>query len=214
VSPRSATANEELRERSRRRILDAALAVFAERGYEGATISQIATRAEVGRGLVSYYFASKEVLLETLLTEALLAMYQAVEPLPAERTADERLAGLIDRTLQGAAETVDVQRLILSLMLQPSTRVAYTRAEQVNLAALERAEDQIRAVFTERGAADPAAEEATLRSILEGVIVKLTVYPETYPLAAVRARIFQMYGLPVADPAPERPADRLRSTAG
>lgn len=214
MSPRSESANEEMRERSRRRILAAALEVFAERGYAGATIAQIAARAEVARGLVTYYFVSKEGLLEALLSEALLAMYEAVAPAEHETTPDERLAGFIDRTLQGAAATVDVQRLILSLMLQPATRDVYARAEQANLAALEKAEDQIRAVFAARGAADPGAEEATLRSVLEGVIVKLTVYPESYPLAAVRARIFRMYGLPTDDPTPPRPADRLRTRPG
>ncbi|MFE2867173.1 TetR/AcrR family transcriptional regulator [Embleya sp. NPDC059259] len=210
--PRSTSANEEMRERSRRRILDAALVVFAERGYTGATISQIAARAEVARGLVTYYFATKDELLEALLSEALQTMYGATAPPPGERTADERLAGLIDRTLQGAAAGVDVQRLLLSLMLQPATRATYAKAEQANMAALEQAEDRIRAIFAERGAADPGAEEATLRSVLEGVIFKLAVYPETYPLAAVRARLFRMYDLPITDPTPLRPAERLRTS--
>lgn len=210
MSPRSSSANEELRERSRRRILDAALRVFAERGYPASTISEIANRAEVARGLVTYYFATKEELLETLLSEALLAMYESATPLAGERTADERLAGLIDRTLRGAAATVDVQRLVIGLMLQPGTREIYARAEAANLAALERAENHIRAIFADRGAADPAVEEVMLRSLLEGVIVKLTVYPRTYPLDAVRARVFRLYGLPVGN-GPDVMATRLRS---
>ena len=59
--PRSATVNQEwvvLRER----ILAAALEVFAANGYEAASISDITTAAGVSRGLVSYYFATKEQL--------------------------------------------------------------------------------------------------------------------------------------------------------
>lgn len=43
-------------------ILDAARQLFAERGYQGATIRAIAERADVNSALVHHYFASKEKL--------------------------------------------------------------------------------------------------------------------------------------------------------
>src|SRR5439155_25422924 len=44
-------------------IMDAALAVFHERGYEGTTIPAIAERAGVAQGTLYNYFPSKEKLL-------------------------------------------------------------------------------------------------------------------------------------------------------
>jgi len=59
---------------ARERILDAALAVFAERGFEGGTIRQIAHKAEVAEGLIYHYFSSKEALLgELMRRESLLS---------------------------------------------------------------------------------------------------------------------------------------------
>ena len=46
------------------RILSAALAAFAERGFDGATTREIAAAAGVPQGLVSYHFASKQALWE------------------------------------------------------------------------------------------------------------------------------------------------------
>ena len=43
-------------------ILDAARAVFAQRGYGAAAVAEIATRAGVNHGLIRYYFGSKEKL--------------------------------------------------------------------------------------------------------------------------------------------------------
>jgi AcrR family transcriptional regulator len=43
----------------RQQILDAALAIFAEQGFELATNKAIAERAEVNQGLIYFYFASK-----------------------------------------------------------------------------------------------------------------------------------------------------------
>src|SRR5947208_125730 len=44
-------------------IMDAALAVFRERGYEGTTIPAIAERAGIAQGTLYNYFPSKEKLL-------------------------------------------------------------------------------------------------------------------------------------------------------
>ena len=53
-------------ERTRERILDAALVEFGEHGFAGARISAIAARAGVNEQLISYYFDSKEGLYRTL----------------------------------------------------------------------------------------------------------------------------------------------------
>lgn len=49
---------------TRARILDAALALFRERGYEAATMRAIAERAGVSLGNAYYYFGSKEHLIQ------------------------------------------------------------------------------------------------------------------------------------------------------
>ena len=56
MSPRSASVNEELRRRSRERLLHAAVELVSEHGYEATTLGDIADRAGSARGLVSYYF--------------------------------------------------------------------------------------------------------------------------------------------------------------
>lgn len=52
---------------SKQRILDAALDVFFEVGFEGARVSDIARRARVNQALIYYYFSSKEELLTELI---------------------------------------------------------------------------------------------------------------------------------------------------
>jgi len=56
-----------LRERkksaTRRRIVDTAIRLFSERGFEGPTIDEIAGAAEIGKGTVYNYFSTKEEIL-------------------------------------------------------------------------------------------------------------------------------------------------------
>ncbi|WP_350278932.1 helix-turn-helix domain-containing protein [Kribbella sp. HUAS MG21] len=209
--PRSAVVNQELRERSRERILTAALEVFAAKGYEAASISEITAAAGVSRGLVSYYFATKEQLAAELLDRWLDGITGI---LTIEGTPDERLAGIIDGALLAAATTLPIQRLAITLMMQPTTHDVFARVEEAKAARVSLVEDAIRDVFAARGAADPAVEEMLLRATLEGVTVKLAIYRDTFPLEAVRRRLYAGYDLPApASPLPfASPAvDRLRA---
>jgi AcrR family transcriptional regulator len=52
-----------------RELLDAALAVFVEKGFAAARAEEIAARAGVSKGTLYLYFDSKEDLLQTLIAE-------------------------------------------------------------------------------------------------------------------------------------------------
>lgn len=53
-----------------RRILLAAAAVFAERGFTGASMDEVAERAGVGKGTIFYNFGAKQALFEQLILQA------------------------------------------------------------------------------------------------------------------------------------------------
>jgi len=182
-----------LREQSRERILAAAVEVFTEKGFHDATISDITARAGVSRGLITYYFPGKNDLLVEFLDRFLGQLLAAVD---VTGTPDERLAGMIDGLLGAAASTLPVQRFGLGLMVLPSTHPMFARAEMGLNEQLTLFEDTLRGMFTDREAADPAVEEVVFRSVMEGVIFKLSVYGEGYPLERVRARLYEMYNLP------------------
>jgi TetR/AcrR family fatty acid metabolism transcriptional regulator len=79
----------------RRRILDAAVRVFARRGYHGARVGDIATEAGVAHGLLYHYFSSKDEVLETVFRDnfgELLERFRAVES--SDEPAPEKLAGI------------------------------------------------------------------------------------------------------------------------
>lgn len=103
------------REKAARReaILEAAKAVFAEKGLLGSTIDEIAERAELGKGTIYLYFKAKEEMLMALLEEglALLAqrMSRAVDPaLPA----DENLRRISDAYYRFSREEPQYFKLV------------------------------------------------------------------------------------------------------
>ena len=72
-----------IQQKNRDLIMDGALNVFSANGFRGATIDQIARSAGLSKPNVLYYFASKDDIHKTLLTELLdmwLAPMQQIDP--------------------------------------------------------------------------------------------------------------------------------------
>jgi len=93
-------------QRSRSAILDSAEALFAERGFEGASLAQIATDAGLSRATPSYFFSNKESLyvtvLERLFADREAATRDAFSPLSA--WAEEDTAGSLRSALTAAVD--------------------------------------------------------------------------------------------------------------
>lgn len=62
----------------RQEVLDAALELFAERGFDGTAVPEIAKRARVGAGTVYRYFESKEAIVNTLYRQHKQALTSSI----------------------------------------------------------------------------------------------------------------------------------------
>ncbi|HEY6076373.1 MAG TPA: TetR/AcrR family transcriptional regulator [Gaiella sp.] len=108
----------------RKLILDAAIRVFADQGYHGARVADIAEDAGVAHGLLYHYFASKDDVLRTIFVEnwgALIVRFRAVED--SSEPAPEKLEGIAKILLRTwrndpALVTVMVREVARSQQLQ------------------------------------------------------------------------------------------------
>jgi len=113
-----------IQKRNRKRILDAALEVFAAQGFRGATLDQIAERAGLSKPNLLYYFDSKETM-HRLLLEDLLASW--LEPLRAIDPMGEPRAEIMDymrAKLRMSREFPRESRLFANEILQGAPRLA------------------------------------------------------------------------------------------
>ena len=95
--PRTAKQLEEIRKDRKLAIMETALEVFAEHGYESTSISMLAKRAGVSKGLMYNYFKSKEDLLATIMNDGIDEIFQFIDPDHDGILTKEEFEYLIDK---------------------------------------------------------------------------------------------------------------------
>jgi len=120
--------------RTRRRILDAGLRVFSKRGYEGASMDDIALELEATKGLLYHYFRSKEELLKAVLQEYPLRV--GIETLEQGVPAGDLALALSDVALISLRQMREHRAFIRFLLLQ--AHYSHEQAEIVRRELLDR----------------------------------------------------------------------------
>jgi AcrR family transcriptional regulator len=129
-------------ERTAERILDAAEALFAKRGYAGTTLRDVAT--EVGLRTPSLYnhFESKESLYAAVLERGIRPVFEVLsEVVEARQEANREAEQLVERVMALVAQHPNVPRLIqhetlaggrrLTPMLQAWIQPVFERAQEM-----------------------------------------------------------------------------------
>jgi TetR/AcrR family fatty acid metabolism transcriptional regulator len=123
----------------RRVLLDAAVRVFARRGYHAARVGDIAEEAGVAHGLLYHYFKSKEEVLETIFNDTwseLLAAVRDVEESGDPASVQLRhVAAILLRSWRRQPDLVRVLVLEVTRSAQLGERVSDVRDA---MAAIER----------------------------------------------------------------------------
>ncbi|MDX6750612.1 TetR/AcrR family transcriptional regulator [Geminicoccaceae bacterium 1502E] len=105
------------RRQSQVRILEAAEAVFAARGYDGATTAEIARQAGLPKANVHYYFATKEAIYRAVIDRTLKLWLAAFEPLGAEDEPAEALSAYVRAKMRHSREHPLASRIFAREML-------------------------------------------------------------------------------------------------
>jgi TetR/AcrR family fatty acid metabolism transcriptional regulator len=124
----------------RRQILDAAIRVFATRGFHACRVSDVADEAGVAYGLVYHYFGSKEEILNTLFTERWQVMLDAIAEIDRQQEVPAR-----DKLYLVASFIIDSYRHepeLMKVIIVEVTRAANSFGRE-HLAKIREAYDMI-----------------------------------------------------------------------
>ncbi|RDI46458.1 TetR/AcrR family transcriptional regulator [Nocardia mexicana] len=178
------------RDEVRRRLLDAAAEVFAERGYQAARLDEVAYAAGFTKGAVYSNFASKHALLAELIDQrARTQMAVSAVEVRAQNRPDMALDDIAEVLARGIVEQGTWTRLLTEIAQQaardPEVRAVYAdvrRALRAELAAT------LTAACTELGVelTVPAEQLAlTLQSLRLGLALEHGTDPDRVDQAAI-----------------------------
>ena len=103
--------------RTRQRILQAALRHFAHNGYAGASVQEIVNSAGVTKPVLYYHFASKEGLFRALIEWAAEERWRRTEAAAARgRTLPEKFTEVLAATFEFVREHRELTRLSLGTL--------------------------------------------------------------------------------------------------
>ena len=126
----------------RRQILDAAIHVFARRGFHSCRVSDIADEAGVAYGLVYHYFRSKEAVMTELFTERWSLLLDASDSLyEQDIPAREKLYLVASFIIDSYRHEPDLMKVIIVEV----TRAANTFG-RAHLTEIRRAYESISAI--------------------------------------------------------------------
>jgi AcrR family transcriptional regulator len=99
MSPRTAVQNQGIRAVTRAKLLNAALELFATRGYAAASVDAIADEAGVSAGLLYHHFDGKAAVLNAIFEQSLADVQATFAAADRQRDARDRLPALLRSAL-------------------------------------------------------------------------------------------------------------------
>lgn len=99
----------------RAQIIECAIEILATLGYAQTSLAQIAKRAGISKGVIIYYFNSKDALIEQVVTEIYAAAVQEVTPqITAQPTAQFQLQAYI----RSAVDYIGIHQMRMLALLE------------------------------------------------------------------------------------------------
>jgi AcrR family transcriptional regulator len=185
---------------SRERVLEAAAELFAQRGYAGTGVDQLAARSGIAKTAIYYHFGNKEGLLTAVLDRAATAWIEGI--VQASRQAGDPFERL-DRALAGMRALLEDKPWIMKLLQILALEVAEAKPDV--RAALQAIIRRARGAIVE-GMRDalgidlPGAElvAGTVLALLDGIALGHQIIPDEVPLDEAFAEIRRLITFMVA----------------
>ena len=190
MAPRTTKQFEEIRESRQMQIMQAALELFADKGYTNTSISNIAAKANISKGLMYNYFTSKEQLLDAIVSRGLDDMTKIFDPNKDGVLTRDEFIYFINESFEMLDRDRKFWKLYYALMMQPTVwKIFENKLTALIPLYLKLMVDY----YKQKGIANPELEAVLVGALLDGISFNYVFNPEIYPLNEVKKMVIERF---------------------
>lgn len=185
--------NQLLVDEKRKFIIDVARLVFAEKGYQGATIKDILNAAGISNGALFIYFKSKQEILLTIMDQNLGAFCARVDAIAEDANGYSRddallmLLELVRQTSLGSGRAMSLH-VWSTAMVDPAVKASLDKHFEAILHSLTQLARKLRDGHQLGPAIHPArVAHAMFALFIPGYILQLLMFPAMEPRTYLNA---------------------------
>lgn len=188
--PRTKEQFQGIREEKKALIMRVALELFATNGFHGTTISSIAEKAGISKGLVYNYFDSKEDLIRVIIYSGLESIGDLMDPNHDGVITGEEMENLLDSFFDFLQRDLNFWKLYFSLLLQiPIFNLVKDKLNEI----IKNYIGMLEAYFETKGCEDPYTEAILFGATLDGIGFNYIANADLFPVDKIKKRILTKF---------------------
>ncbi len=176
--PRTPAQFDDIRKQRKKLIRDTALALFAENGYHKTTMSKIAEKANISKGLTYNYYKSKKAILNEIIQMGFEDLLSNFDLNRDGVLTEEEFIYFIRQSFKTLKENPEYWKLYYSLVLQPGIAASFQDDY------MEKAKPIFSMLFEfarSKGSRDPEGDMLSISALLEGSSLFIIAAPGMFP---------------------------------
>lgn len=185
MSPRSAKQFIEIRKQKKELIMETALELFAANGFHATSMSQIAKKAGISKGLAYNYFESKFEILEEILETSSAIIYENLDINHDGVLTEDEFFYFIKKTFQLINSNKRFWKLYTSVVMQTNLLEEKNRNMADKLTPVL---NLFRNFLISKGSQDPDGDIIVIGTLIKGASM-IMISSDFYPYELLEEKI-------------------------
>lgn len=184
--PRSQEQYDEIRKQKKQLILDTALELFAENGFHATSMSQVAKKAGVSKGLAYNYFESKQEILDEIIETGFDSIYTHFDLNHDGVLTRDEFEHFIRNSFKAISENRKFWKLYSAIIMQSD--LAESMMEKYG----DRSQNIIKMLkqfISSMGSRDPEGDMMVISSLVKGALLVVISAPDFFPVKQLEDKV-------------------------